>query len=916
MIDYFCPVTGLRVFSLPEWINRHVSDTLTANFYVIGNSIIYSVPVGKTDLKGAMNSISLNNEVAKHVSDGKGPYIQIDNYETLYGSTQEGRKYFTRSMNANKRLTSLIFCNLSPILSIAVKIGSRFNTTQKTVHAVKHYSHAIELALKLYDEKNLDKNAFVLDRKLCFDDSGRSLSPVELNSGEAWNIQTPEYSNSAVLIDNCILHSTSVGRLEPEHVPLIERMRRLCKESLPEGSRIEYIVVDSTQLRGANRQARTTYMESLKEWNKQFPFRAYILYGVNTFMRAAALLSRPFMSFQVKIAQDLNHAFSLIRKDRLRDSSAGQSIVEENEVSGSTDEHIEQFLTYIGGIDWEREGVDVGVEVAEGHPLYMAFQSVKLIKDELDDLLAERKRSEEELRKSEVKYRLLAEEMADVIWTANINFQVDYVSPSIEKVLGFTPEERKKQTLPETVKPESLQRMMAVYQEEMRREETQVGDPERSITLEVEYLHKDGSTVWMESHMKAIRDPAGAIIGIHGVSRDISERKRAEKEKLRLEAQLRQAQKMEAIGTLAGGIAHDFNNILAGIMGYTELALMEISRGQPNKEHLEQVLSCSLRAKKLIEQILSFSRRAEQERKLLQIGPVIKEAMKLLRASLPTTIEIEQELEEGPGTVLADPTQIHQLLMNLCTNAAHAMQERGGVLKVRLERMDLDRESAAEYGELSPGAYNRLSISDTGEGMDRETMDRVFEPFFTTKETGQGTGMGLAVVHGIVKAHGGAITVHSEPGKGSSFQVCLPLKETEAEEEAAAETKPLPTGTERVLFVDDEETLVDIGRHTLELLGYRVTCRTSSIEALEVFKSRPSEFDLVITDQTMPKMTGVDLAQALLAIRPDIPIIVCTGYSARISAQMAEEVGIKRMLMKPLVSREVAQAMREVLEKV
>ena len=398
------------------------------------------------------------------------------------------------------------------------------------------------------------------------------------------------------------------------------------------------------------------------------------------------------------------------------------------------------------------------------------------------------------------------------------------------------------------------------------------------------------------------------------VTVDVTERKQAEEEKRRLEFQLVQAQKMEAMGTLAGGIAHDFNNILSAILGYTELALMDASKGQPGKEHLQQILKSGLRAKELVRQILNFSRRAGHERKPIQIGSVIEETLKFLRASLPTTVEIKQEVGEGTGTVLADPTQIRQVLMNLCTNAAHAMRERGGLLKVALERIDLAGDSASGYVGLSPGPYVGLSVIDTGEGMERGTLERVFEPFFTTKKIGEGTGMGLAMVHGIVKAHGGTITVCSEPGRGSTFHVYLPMMETEAEEEAPGVAKSLPGGKEHILFVDDEKTLTDIGRQFLKHLGYRVTSLTSSLEALEVFKASPDSFHLVITDQTMPKMTGVDLTKAMLSIRPDIPIIICTGFSSQISAQKAKDLGVKRFLMKPLVLPEVAKAVREVLD--
>ena len=483
-----------------------------------------------------------------------------------------------------------------------------------------------------------------------------------------------------------------------------------------------------------------------------------------------------------------------------------------------------------------------------------------------------------------------------------------YTNKRFEEIYGWPAEELKDtETFYEKVYPDPAYRKKIQAQVLA---DIESGDLERMHWENIEVTGKDGS----KRIVSASNIPLFEQNIMISTVQDVTERKRAEEERVRLESQLRQAHKMEAIGTLAGGIAHDFNNILAAIVGYTELVLDDIPEGLPVKDNLEQILQSGLRAKKLVQQILSFSRRSDQERRPIRIGSVIEETMRLLRASLPTTIEIVQEVEAARGFVSADPTQIHQLLMNLCTNAAHAMRERGGVLKIQLKRVDLDENSAAGYAELSPGAYNDLSVTDTGEGMDRDTLERIFEPFFTTKETGQGTGMGLAVVHGIVKAHGGAITVYSEPGHGSTFHVYLPLMQTDEKEEAPIEKEPLPTGREHILLVDDEKALADIGRQMLERLGYQVTPRTSSLEALEVFKAQPNGFDLVITDQTMPNLTGVDLTKEMLSIRSDIPIIICTGFNAQISTQRVEEIGVKRLLMKPLVVREVATAIREVLD--
>ncbi len=383
-------------------------------------------------------------------------------------------------------------------------------------------------------------------------------------------------------------------------------------------------------------------------------------------------------------------------------------------------------------------------------------------------------------------------------------------------------------------------------------------------------------------------------------------------EQRQLEEQLRQSQKMESIGTLAGGIAHDFNNILGIIVGNTELAINDVPEWNPARYNLEEVRKASLRARDMVKQILSFSRQTKQEAKPVRIRPIIEETLKLVRSSIPTSIEIRQNYSAQVDTILADPTQINQIIMNLCTNANHAMQEDGGILEVGLKNMDLDEKDVALYHDLPPGEYIALEVSDSGHGMESDVADRIFDPYFTTKEVGDGTGMGLAVVHGIVKNHNGAVHVYSEPGKGTTFKVFFPLIESEEMPESTSH-EPLPTGTERILFVDDEDALADLGKRMLERLGYNVTVRTSSIEALEAFKSQPDKFDLVLTDMTMPNMTGNKLAEEVMKIRHGFPIILCTGYSEMVTEANAQQFGIKAFVMKPLVMREIAETIRQVL---
>jgi PAS domain S-box-containing protein len=417
-----------------------------------------------------------------------------------------------------------------------------------------------------------------------------------------------------------------------------------------------------------------------------------------------------------------------------------------------------------------------------------------------------------------------------------------------------------------------------------------------------------------EEDRSLFAEMAGDVsFALHSIERE-AEAERANEERRRAETQLRQAQKMEALGTLAGGIAHDFNNILGIVVGYTEMARWEVGQGSKIDQELEEVLKAAHRAKELVKQILAFSRHSEQERMPVQVGLIVKEALKMLRASLPSTVDISMEVRSD-AFVLADPTQIHQVLMNLCTNAAHAMEEKGGVLGVGLADVSLGPEAIPPHSGLQPGAHVRLTVRDTGQGMDPAILERIFDPFFTTKAPGVGTGLGLSVVHGIVKSHGGMIEVASSPGKGTSFHVLLPIMESASALEAG-EAMTLPRGQERIVIVDDEPALAMVVRKMLERLGYEVEHRTSSVEAFQDYCRQPMEkpFDLLITDMTMPHLTGLDLVRELHRYHPSLPVVLCTGFSEKIDPEKIESLGIQGFLTKPVVMKELAELVRKVLD--
>jgi two-component system cell cycle sensor histidine kinase/response regulator CckA len=429
--------------------------------------------------------------------------------------------------------------------------------------------------------------------------------------------------------------------------------------------------------------------------------------------------------------------------------------------------------------------------------------------------------------------------------------------------------------------------------------------------VEAEFIDGNGELRWgvISGETTELGGRPRLIFSIH----DITERRRVEIAKAALEDQLRHVQKMEAIGTLAGGIAHDFNNILGAMLAYSDLAKLDATGNAAVLESLDEIRKAGVRAKDLVQQILTFSRRAPNERKPTRLQPIVAEAMKLLRSTMPANIRFSAEVTEDIGTVSADATQIHQILVNLCTNAAHAIKDAPGEIIVRVHPWHVRRSQAERYPNVRPGRYAELSVSDTGKGMDAETLERIFEPFFTTKKPGEGTGLGLSVVDGIVKDHGGTIRVESQPGRGTTLNILLPLVAAQEEIQVApAEVIPIGHG-ERILFIDDEPALCSGAKKLLEKLNYVVTTETNAPGAVALFKSDPGRFDLVVTDLTMPAMSGVDVATELLRARPGTPVVLSSGFSADLTIDAVRAVGIRELVAKPLSVAELAQTVHAAL---
>ncbi|MEZ5338564.1 MAG: PAS domain S-box protein [bacterium] len=493
---------------------------------------------------------------------------------------------------------------------------------------------------------------------------------------------------------------------------------------------------------------------------------------------------------------------------------------------------------------------------------------------------------------------IAVESASEAIMTTDRHGVITYVNPAFESITGYSRDEALGSTPRMLASGEMDPEFHRQLWETISRGEIWHGT--------FVNRRRDGSLYQEEATISPVRGPRGELVGFVAVKRDVTKQ-------LALEEQLKQSQKMEAIGTLAGGIAHDFNNILFAIVGNSEIALDSIPPGNRAVPCVQAILEASNRATELVSQVLSYARKQEKTHAPLRLDLLVREVLKLLRASLPATVEIRQELLAGEATVLADATEIHQLLMNLCTNAWHAMLETGGMLSVGLHQAQPDAELRALHPDLDGRPCVCLSVSDTGSGIAEEHLPRIFEPFYTTKEVGKGTGMGLSVVHGIVHSLGGAISVSSRQGEGTCFRIYLPV----CQEEASSDSISGPaqaSGRERILLVDDEEMITHVVSGMLEALGYEVTACVGSPRAWELFSADPQAFDLVLTDQTMPQITGDELARRMLAIRPELPIVICTGYSQTLPPEAAKRLGIREYLFKPVRMHELAAALRSVLD--
>ncbi|MFO8087269.1 MAG: response regulator [Bacteroidales bacterium] len=878
-MTHYCPATGLKVFTISEWQNNKVSDTFTANFWIINDSIVYSRPSGYADIKGVKQSLSLNNSVFEYINGINSPFVQIEDYIDLNGSSAEARRYFSTEMNHNANLSTLIFCNLSQPLSIAVKLGNRFNTTGRPINVKKDYLDAINFAFQCCGQKMGNSDRSPINLKSYNTKGSTSLSPVELLLKKEWNFQTHDYSNNAIVIDQTILHSTSKGRLYKEHIPHIDLMRSKVLASLPDKARIEFIVVDTSELKSGSRKARAQYMKSLKDWHKENPLKMYIAYGTNTFMKTALHLAKPLLPFKIRSADDINHAFQLI--DNEKSTSWAKKLRHKDKTKRDIVlkyEQYEQLLAFIGELDWEKKSIISEIKLKEDNPLFFLHQSLNLIKEELEQLLEERQNAEEALRESLQKLEFALQGWNLGMWDWNPQDGTVVYSDLWAQMLEYRPDEVDPtvEFFKQHVHPEDLAAVL----------DRLTGHVEGRLPIyesEHRIRAKSGKWLWvLDRGMIAERDKDGRPVRVTGLIADITERIEAQKEQEKLQVQLSKLQKSESLGRMAGSIAHHFNNQLSVVLGNLELVLDGLPDDADNREILVQSFEAGRKATEVSQQMLRYLGHISGNQTAINLSDVCRQSLAFLQSASPSGVTFNVDFPDSGPIVHADAGQIQQVLTNLLTNAQESLPENQGIIGLIIQTVSHEDISTSNCFPLDwhpqDKPYACLEISDTGHGISREDIEKLFDPFYTTKFTGRG--MGLPVTMGILKTHNGCITVDSEPEIGTVFRVYLPVttdkKPVKHEKVTTPKRKVGNCGT--VLLIEDDTSVRNTAKIMISRLGYKVIEAQDGVEAVSLFQEHQNEIDCVLSDLTMPRMNGWETLKALREKGTDVPVILASGY--------------------------------------
>ena len=961
-----CPVTGMSLFGRPEWTNVGFGSDYSITLRVLGDNIILFQPSGSVTIHEIKEAVELIKQAEAEIKTDDRKIISIEDYSDINRVSIEARKYYIDYLKRERDIEGLVFTGLSPMLKLSIKLAKRLNIVKFDVKIVNGYSEAVKLALDMLSIDNpLPENILnntVLQSSAALPDITQ---PYNIACNDEWNLRFEDYSLRFELINDEILHSISNGFLKEEYIEDIGRMREKVNNSLGANRNFKYIIANVKPLTGVSRQVRKRYMASLIKWHELHPIEMYVFYGFNRFIRAAAALARPSIPFKVKLAKDIDSALKLISQEKTEKleifSLSPDTALQDKIVNNIGQRYIDDLLCFLGNIEWEAEGFDHSPAADPSHPFSKVFDALSIIKVELGGLLQERARARDELKrgveerttelrrmndqlvqeigerkrteKELVEYRGRLEEMVqnrtaelskanehlkreiagrkqaesvieklesaveqsiDGIAIKAFDTKFIYVNNAFAEMHGYSTEEM--------IGMKAEQVYNKTWMHEINRIINQL-KKQGSWMGEIEHKKKNGSVFPVYISTTLLKDADHESSETLEIVRDITSQKV-------LEAQFRQAQKMEALGTLSGGIAHNFNNLLMGILGNASIMLLDIDDIHPYYQRLKTIERLVENGSKLTSQLLGYTRKGDYEVAPIDLNQLVKEVSDTFE-NTKKEVRVYKELAVDLKGIKADKGQIEQVLFNLFINAADAMP-LGGELSLNSMNVTHEDIGGSSYNP-KPGRYVLLSVKDTGAGMDNETMSRIFEPFFTTKGLAKGTGLGLASAYGIIKAHGGYIDVQSKKGHGTVFSIYLPASENTISnrEQTSGQIKK---GKGNILLVDDEEIILATGINILEHLGYTVFHAGGGEEAVEIFKRDWNKISLVILDMVMSDLGGGEVYDRIKEIDQNVKVLLASGYSIEGQAKEILAKGCNGFIQKPFKIDELSRKIRETME--
>ena len=899
-MDAISAKTEAPVTSKPEWTDVRFGNNYRLTVRVIGRDIVYTRPSGSVSLPELEPALDLITRIVDETIGRRRPHVQIADYSSLKSTSAEARRAYIRFMASRPNLVGAVFFGASPTLKMSIKLGRRLHFVKGNIALVNNFDEAIEQARRMLRHPRSDTGG---DRP----SQGSRRPDRAAVPDEGWIYRHRGFELTWELIDDHVMHGAAAGTLRSEHIDSVFELSDRVVQVARSGGDQPALVINIDGLDGVSVAGRRRFVNTLSEWQKKNTTSLFALYGANSMLKGAIAISRPFLPFPLTLTRDLSSALKLVPESlpvhRRRVPKSRGAGLKPVPTPTAGERHIDDVLRFLGNINWEKDGMEWwDDEVGADHPLSPVFDAIALLKSDVDHLLRERRRAEEALRESTERYRTILENIADGYYEIDLDGHLTFCNDAMLDIIGHA-----RDALPDLdpqvfMEPHNASRIMAAFKRVYN-----TGRPTK--VLDWELVRSDRRKISVEASISIIQDSKGEPVGFRGIVRDVSERAAAAREQQRLEAQLRQAQRMEAVGTLAGGIAHNFNNLLMGIQGNVSLVRKDTDPRHPHHQRLTTIQSLVTSGSKLTRELLGFARAGRYEVRPIDINQLVREAAETF-ATTRREIRVHLNLTDRLLRAKADRGQLDQVLLNLFINSAEAMPSGGELF---LES-GITYHTALEGRQYrpKPGRYIWISIRDTGVGMDEATQRRIFEPFYTTKGLSGGTGLGLASVYGSIKAHGGYVDVASELGMGSTFTLYLPA--TEEEVFAAEDTKgEIILGKGTVLIVDDDEAVLEACASILSYLEYTPIRVATGRQAVEVFRDRSTEIDLVVLDMILPDIGGGEVYDSLRAIDPEVKVLLASGYSLDGAAQSILKKGCDDFIQKPFTIGQLSKKMGTIL---